>query len=68
MQFTSEIKKTKGKSQIFKKISDGVIWFEFEGEGGNKVNKNGKEKNNVGPIQENSAAFYLGVELFKKNI
>ena len=35
-------KETKRKSQIFKKFSDGVMRFEFEGEGGNKVKKNGK--------------------------
>jgi hypothetical protein len=31
--FNSEIKKNKGKSQIFKKFSDGVMRFEFEGGG-----------------------------------
>ena len=42
MQFTSEIKKNKEKSQVFKKFLDGVKRFEFEGGGGNKVNKYGK--------------------------
>ena len=37
--FPCKIAKTKGKSQIFKKISDGFRCFEFEG--GNKVDENG---------------------------
>ena len=64
-----EITKTKGKSQIFKNISDGFRYFEFEGGGVNKVDENGNMQKKRGNFLRKNFFFenFLKKNIFRKS-